>query len=180
MKLEISCDMVLDLMPLVRDETASEDSKNLVLSHIKHCQSCREIYEAMPCAGKVDDKRILRSIRRRLSLTAAVLFLFGGLAGVFLSNGIGMFYNFLLTPAFGAAGYVLLPHKKYLIPAGMFSISYLWLFVYHLHSGMLQDGWNSLILTAPLYLTVIYTLLTLLGMLITWLLQFAFRRGKTK
>lgn len=175
MKLEISCNVVLDLMPLVRDNAASEDSKNLVLSHIEHCQSCRESYEAVPRAGKVDDKKILRSIRRRLSLAAAVLFLFGGLAGVFLSNGIGMFYNFLIMPAFGAAGYVLLPRRKYLIPAGMFMVSYLWLFAYYL-----RDGWNELILAAPLYLTVIYTLLTLLGMLIARLLQFAFRRGKTK
>lgn len=180
MKNEKYCGIVLDLMPLVRDNTASEDSRQFVLSHMEHCPGCREMYGDVPRPEKVDDKRILRAIRRQLSLAALVLFVLGGLAGVFLSNSAGMFYNFLIMPAFGAAGYLLFKRRRYLIPIGIFAFSFVWLLIFNWQDGMLQDGWDTSILAASLYLSAIYTAFTLVGMLIARLLKFAFGGGKGK
>ena len=40
----ISCEICLDLMPLVKDEVASDDSKKAVYEHFENCSSCQEIY----------------------------------------------------------------------------------------------------------------------------------------
>ena len=42
---KISCDMCIDLMPLVQDGVASEDSRNAVLQHLQECPDCRALYE---------------------------------------------------------------------------------------------------------------------------------------
>ncbi len=37
----------MDLMPLVQDGVASEDSENAVKKHISECESCKKIYDEM-------------------------------------------------------------------------------------------------------------------------------------
>ena len=41
---KISCDICKDLIPLVKDEISTEDSRNVVKEHIKTCESCRKLY----------------------------------------------------------------------------------------------------------------------------------------
>ncbi|EJX02388.1 hypothetical protein EVA_09508, partial [gut metagenome] len=41
---EISCDICIDLIPLVEDGVASEDSRKAVEAHVANCESCREKY----------------------------------------------------------------------------------------------------------------------------------------
>lgn len=41
------CDLVADLLPIYIDGKASEASKKFIEEHIKTCEECREIYEAM-------------------------------------------------------------------------------------------------------------------------------------
>ncbi|MCL1852130.1 MAG: zf-HC2 domain-containing protein [Peptococcaceae bacterium] len=43
--MKCECDMIQDLIPLVKDGVASESSKKEVLAHIKECGACRELYE---------------------------------------------------------------------------------------------------------------------------------------
>lgn len=42
---EISCQMCMDLMPLVRDGVAGEDSTKAVQTHLAQCPDCRALYE---------------------------------------------------------------------------------------------------------------------------------------
>lgn len=44
---EIKCAVVRDLMPLVADDVASEESKELVNGHVEGCEVCRAYYEGM-------------------------------------------------------------------------------------------------------------------------------------
>ena len=37
--MKISCDVILDLMPLVKDGVASDDSSTIVKEHIKNCEA---------------------------------------------------------------------------------------------------------------------------------------------
>lgn len=43
----IECDLVADLLPIYIDGKASAASKEFIEEHIKTCQDCRDIYEAM-------------------------------------------------------------------------------------------------------------------------------------
>ena len=41
------CNVVHDLIPLVIDRVASDESRELVETHISACENCRKKYEAM-------------------------------------------------------------------------------------------------------------------------------------
>ena len=41
------CNVVRDLMPLVLDRVASEESREIVETHIASCEECRKQYDAM-------------------------------------------------------------------------------------------------------------------------------------
>lgn len=39
-----SCEVCCDLIPLVADDVAEPSSKEYVIQHINHCESCRQYY----------------------------------------------------------------------------------------------------------------------------------------
>lgn len=41
---KITCDMCMDLMPLVKDGIASADSREAVEAHLEACAVCRSLY----------------------------------------------------------------------------------------------------------------------------------------
>jgi len=45
--MNISCDIIKDLLPLYHDGVCSEDSKKVVDEHLRHCESCRDELKAM-------------------------------------------------------------------------------------------------------------------------------------
>lgn len=40
-----SCEICRDLIPLVADNVAESSSKEYVMQHISHCESCRQYYQ---------------------------------------------------------------------------------------------------------------------------------------
>jgi len=44
---KIKCEVVRDLMPLVIDDVASEESKQLVHAHMADCEGCKGYYAGM-------------------------------------------------------------------------------------------------------------------------------------
>jgi len=44
---EVKCGVVRDLMPLVADDVACEESKQLVSGHMETCETCRAYYQGM-------------------------------------------------------------------------------------------------------------------------------------
>lgn len=177
----ISCDICLDLIPLVRDKVASDDSNALVFEHIKNCESCREEFEHtnIASANEIDDDKIIKSIRKSLFLTGFVFVFCGALLGVYLSNSSGMFYNFLIMPIVGGCGYLTLKRKWYFAPLGIFVLSYVWLFIQNFIDGGLS-GFRVELIWIPLFLSSIYTGLAVLGVAIAALLKFAFRKEAVK
>lgn len=84
---EISCDVCLDLMPLVRDGVASEDSRGAVEAHIAGCESCRNLYagEKLPAADR--EKALSKAVKRVQAVSIGVLIVIV-LLGVWLVEGI--------------------------------------------------------------------------------------------
>jgi len=97
----LTCNIVRDLMPLVLDEVASDDSKQGVEAHIETCETCRAYYEGMsiqisrttdPSADKSfasfvrDVKR--RNVIKKVLVTAVIVILTGiiGVTGISIIN----------------------------------------------------------------------------------------------
>ena len=169
---KLPCEICRDLIPLVRDGAASPESREAVLAHLEGCPGCRAEWdggEEMPAS---DRKRISARLRRGLLKTALALVAAGALLGLSLSESIGMFYNFLILPSIGAAGYWALRRKAWLLAPGMAVLAWVWHFIKYLAEGMEFAEAAA----APVYWAVIYGLLCGLGVLIAALLHFAFRK----
>lgn len=174
---EISCDICLDLIPLVNDRVASEDSHHAVLDHTKNCESCREFCQVEEVKEyKMNDEKLVFKIKKQLYFGAIIAIILGAILGVALTDGIGMFYNILIMPTIGVIGYLVLTKKSYYVPLTLFGLIYIWLFVKYIVEGIEISG--ALIL--PIYWAIIYTGLCALGVFIGLLLKIAFgKEGKS-
>ncbi len=109
---KISCDTCMDLMPLVTDCIASEDSRLLVEEHIKTCESCKNVFmSADPSKVQMNDKIIVGKIKKQLSYFILVVILIGAVSGMMLTNSMNMFYNALIMPLIGGLGFLVLRKK---------------------------------------------------------------------
>ncbi len=98
--MNITCNIIKDLLPLYVEDLVSQDSKALVDDHLCGCDSCRKELEALKQAPKVPVevettslKRVEDAIRKRKILTAATAML--TLAAVLVTGFI-----FSLTPVY--------------------------------------------------------------------------------
>lgn len=175
-KLNISCDVILDLIPLVKDGVASDDSTIIVNEHIKSCESCKtefEIFESTNIEQPViKDEKIISAIKRSIFITQLTILAAGAIIGVALSNSMGMFYNFIIMPLIGCIGFTVLKRKWYLTPLAIFILTYLWQTI----MGIVSGGFNWIALYIGLYYSIIYTMLVCLGVIIAMLLKFAFKK----
>ena len=75
---QISCNVCVDLMPLVKDGIASEESCALVMNHIEICEDCAKALggktEANPA---MNDAVVLIKLKKQITLFYSVLFLLG-------------------------------------------------------------------------------------------------------
>lgn len=174
---DISCDICLDLLPLVWDNVASEDSRIAVMEHVKTCESCRALYkEESFREDEMNDNYIVSRIKKQLYFVGLITIIFGAILGLALTEGIGMFYNILIMPAIGLIGYLALSKKSYYVPVTLFIFIYAWLLIKYIGEGMFSDApFISAILT-PGYWALLYSGLCSLGVFIGFLLRIAFKR----
>lgn len=176
--LNISCNVILDLIPLVKDGVASDDSAIIVNDHIKICENCKSEFETLDAINilqsSIKDKKIISAMKRSIFITQIIILMAGGFLGVALSNSMGMLYNFMIMPIVGGVSVVALKRKWYLTPIIIFAISYLWTTISEIWSG----GFEWIFLYSGLYYGTIYTVLVLLGVLIAMLLKITFKRGR--
>ncbi|MNN10537.1 hypothetical protein D3C81_1234610 [compost metagenome] len=86
--MKISCDVVADLVPLVMDGVASEDTVDLVTEHLKSCEKCGSEYENNIVLHKIEpnDKKVVSSIKKKLFFISSALLLVGGVIGLSLNK----------------------------------------------------------------------------------------------
>lgn len=177
--MNISCDVILDLIPLVKDGVASEDTNNLVMEHIKDCESCKselEIYGNKIEQVKINNERkIIFDIKRSIFITQIIILIAGAIVGAVLSNSMGLFYNFLIMPILGGIAFFTFKEKWYLVPIAVFVFNYLYMTI----STIILDGFHWGILYAGLHFSFIYSVLVCIGVVITILLKIALgKRGE--
>lgn len=165
---KISCDMCIDLMPLVQDGVASSDSRNAVLQHLQECPDCRALYEGeIPAPSKSHE--LLRKVQRRAQVFSAMVMMFGIFYGLMLTAGSGLFMNIIIMPIIGGIGYYLFRWKGLYFVPGL-------LFVTHIFTNALGLGGEVLEPMGLLMWTVIYCCVALVGFVIAALLHFAFKK----
>lgn len=176
--LNISCDIILDLIPLVKDGVASQESANLVHDHIKGCGSCKAEFDSFESISmetpSIKDEKIIFDIKRSIFITQIILLISGAIVGVALSNSMNVFYNFIIMPIIGAISLITFKRKCYFSVIAVFVLSFIWISIGEIISGGFQ--WAAL--HGGLYYSLIYALLIGIGIIIAMLLKFAFRKER--
>jgi len=169
---DITCQMCMDLMPLVRDGIASDDSCGAVHRHLHTCPNCRGLFEGELPPPK-DGIALMTQLRRQLRIFSAMLLMFGIFFGLSLTASSELFYNALIMPVIGAVGYYIFRWKAlYTVPA-------LLLITHLLTNGLsLLRGVEHLDILTLLMWTVLYCLFAAVGMVIAGLLHFALRKER--
>lgn len=174
--MNIPCNVILDLIPLVKDGVASDDSTMIVREHIKNCKSCKSEFETFQCNNieqtRIKDEKIILDIKRSIFITQLIILIVGATIGVALSNSMGMFYNFLIMPIIGSVSFIAFKSRWHLTLIGIFILTYLW----QTTMGVVSSGFAWVPLYSGLYYSIIYTILVGLGIVITMLLKFAFKK----
>lgn len=173
---KITCDMCMDLMPLVKDGIASEDSRAAVEEHIKSCESCKKRYDgalADPSTLNMDLEMELGKLKRKLQVFSTVLMMFGVFFGLSLTASEEMFYNSLIMPVIGALGYVIFRWKAvYQVPLLLLVMQLL------INSFGIIRGMEIMPVMGVVMWVGIYTIFVELGVLVAGLLHFAFRKER--
>ena len=169
---EISCGVCRDLLPLVRDGIAGDESRAAVARHLENCPACRALAgEETPPPADTDPEEAFRKLWRKSRTFSAMVLMFGLVFGLTLTAGSRMFYNSLVMPLAGALGYgVFRWRAAYLVPA--------MLLVTHVFTNLLGLGGEMLNLWSLALWTGVYCLLALTGTVIAGLLHFALRKER--
>ncbi|MGL5692687.1 MAG: zf-HC2 domain-containing protein [Peptostreptococcaceae bacterium] len=174
---KISCDTCMDLIPLVKDEVASEDSYKAVMEHVEECESCKVILLSNQIKKEsMDDKKVISKIKKQLLMLATILVIAGSIIGIGISESEAMFYNILIMPIIGGLGYYILKNKSYLLSVIIFLAVYVYHLIKYIIEGLFNEASIMSLLVAPSLWSFIYSGLCLLGTLIGFLLYIAFKK----
>ncbi|MGI5895947.1 MAG: zf-HC2 domain-containing protein [Oscillospiraceae bacterium] len=173
---KISCEVCMDLIPLVRDGAASGESRELVERHAEGCEACRTLLREEPPAvlPPERDQELLRRVKRPLFWTGLVLMVLGAVIGTAQTFSEGSIYNAVVMPMLGVLGALILGKRWWWLPVGQLLFSGVWLTVSQLMLGDTWMWWTPF-LVAGAY-ALLYALLVTAGALMTVLLRYAFRR----
>ncbi|MBQ6933767.1 MAG: zf-HC2 domain-containing protein [Clostridia bacterium] len=171
--MKITCDMCIDLMPLVLDGLASEDSRNAVMEHISSCENCRSMFDGQALPQIQDDKGVLLTIKSQLRVAGLFVLILGAAVGAMLTNSQNVFYNFMIMPVLGCLGYAVMRKRWYFMLPLIFITSFVSTFFVCLLSE--KCGFETAVMSAGMY-SLIYTALSCVGILIGALLHFALRK----
>lgn len=162
--MKISCDIIQDLIPLVNDGVASQESEKLVLEHCKECEECHSLLESKP---PFNEMQLNQKWKKKLRMTILAVMVFIILIACSFTQTIDQFQNFILIPLVGILGYGLLKKKVYIV--------YLMIPVIQILMNLLfQETHWSILFYIP-----IYWLLLTIGIAIYVCFHYAFKGGKS-
>lgn len=178
---DLPCDICRDLLPLVRDGVASEESCRAVEEHVAHCEACRALWGEEAPPPPLHRERVLGSTRRRLYAWQGAMTAAGLILGMVLANTGRAGYNILLLPVLGAAVQWLSPRRARWLPLlvwGLITAVTVWSNADYLLGRLAEGDWYNLF--AILGLSALYGLLLgalcVLGNLAVALFRYALRK----
>lgn len=167
---KLPCEVVMDLIPLIKDHVASKESEELVKAHIHECENCRQYYELLEDTS-FDDHKIIETIRHKRNLYLSFILLTGVVIGYQLSSSYYMFFNVLIMPLIGILSHMIKPVKTYrlaLLCATAFT-------ALSLFGTLLQYGFDDGIIINTLVMFILMFGLIMIGKLIAMLLYYAWK-----
>lgn len=138
---ELTCDICRDLIPLVVDGVASEDSEAAVKAHVASCAECGALYRGELERGITSlretaaDEKVLRRLRVRLAWQGLLL-TFAALAVMTLI--VQTVFLLWMLPAVGAASYALMRRYSLAVPVLAGTAVLVW--VHDLMTGVVMGG----------------------------------------
>lgn len=172
---EITCEICMDLMPLVQDGIASEDSRKAVEAHITKCTECKALFMGTPPEPQ-NAKTLVKKIQRKIHVFCGVLLLFGIFFGIGLTASEGQFYNVLVMPVIGALGYYIFRWKTFYIVPCLLFVTHLLSHITAFLRGAESVAFSGMVVTNVLWWTVVYCAFVWIGSLIAALLHFALKK----
>ena len=172
---KITCGICKDLMPLVKDGIACEDSRLAVEAHISGCEECKTLYTNSMQESSVnpDLEQEFGKLKKRVQSFLALLLVFGAFFGLSFTASEEMFYNSLIMPVIGILGYVIFQwNALWMIPMILLVIQTITNI-----SGVMR-GLEDITIMGVVMWVGIYSIFVALGVLVAGLLHFAFRKEK--
>lgn len=167
---KLTCDICIDLMPLVQDGVASNDSVAAVEEHLKHCPECRALYEGQ-IPQPSDSSQLLKRIQQKLQIFIGMILMFGVFFGLSLTASSEQFLNVWIMPVIGCIGYYLFRWKGIYITPCLLLITHLITNTF----GMIRGTEYLDILTLVMW-TAIYAFFSTIGAVIAGLIHFGLRK----
>ena len=171
--MKLNCCVVRDLLPLYVENMVSEQTAELIRQHLTECPDCQNEYESFNDSGRLDVletplnsapaegksfKKLMQKLNRQLHGFAYGLIIFFILWGFSLTGGEDLMYNNVIMPIVGVFGYYVFRCKAlYKMPILLLVL-------------------NLLFYSSVFPWTVIYSIFVVVGVLIAFLLHFAFRK----
>ena len=184
--MKLDCYVVRDLLPLYVENMVSEQTAEYIKQHLSACPDCQNEYDSFKDTGKLDVlevsadllqaeanpfRKIMRKLNRQMYGLSYGLIIFFILWGFLLTSGEELMYNSVIMPIVGLFGYYVFRWKAlYKMPILLFLLN---LLAYCLHFAEID-----FISVFPW--TAIYSIFVILGVLIAFLLHFAFRKERKK
>lgn len=178
--MKVTSDVIRDLIPLVKDGVASDDSVALVKHYLRKDEALRVEFEAAGEEWHKDepierDEQLVRAIKRGVLSAQISILIIGAWFGIVMTGSFGMFYNILIMPLVGVLAVFSIRSRWHLAtPLAVFAAAYVW----QAGEYLIKGGYSSpgLSFVAALPYSAIYALLAGVGVIIGLLLKFAFKK----
>jgi hypothetical protein len=177
----VNCDVIRDLIPLVNDDVASEESKKVVNDHCESCSDCRKLL-TNEISYQPKDEKIIKALKKSVLTTQLAIVAIGILIGIWFTGSNNALYNFYIMPFVGGLAYFTLRKKSLYVPIFIIVLTELLQLlkaIPYLKSSIVENLQNlGTIIYGALFYAVIYALLSVIGIVISFLLSYAFGRDK--
>ncbi len=182
--MKLDCCVVRDLLPLYVENMVSNQTAEQIRQHLAQCPDCQNEYDSFnnterlnvletpieaPLADTKPFQKIMRKLNRQMYGLSYGLIIFFILWGFSLTGGEDLMYNSVIMPIVGLFGYYVFRWKAlYKMPMVLLALN---LLAYSLHFAQID-----FISVFPW--TAIYSIFVVVGVLIAFLLHFAFRKER--
>ena len=179
------CKIVSDLLPLYSENLVCEETEEFVKNHLSECDVCKKEFESLQngddlkeafkeeTTKPVEDikpfKKIMKKMNLQVHSISYLLIIFFIFFGFLSMNSANVFYNSLIMPIVGAFGYIIFRFRAfYKLPVLLLVINFL---AYFLKLADVE-------FVDIFFWTAIFTVFVFVGIIISFLIHFAFRKEK--
>lgn len=169
---KIPCAVYHDLLPLVQDGLASDESKALVEEHEKTCPHCGT--NSVSGSLQMNETHILQKIKLQILSLAFIPLVMGIFLGVNFGISQYMFNNIWLMPLLGGISAIIYRKKSLWLLLVVFVTTT----IYHALPIHFDENYEFVYILASIQWGNLYAGLFLIGQVIVALLMFALKKEK--